>query len=177
VLCLLNAERAARRLPALSLDIRLQTAAERHSQDMGEHDFFEHVSPDGANLPMRVHAAGVPRSSADLAENLYWGSGPYGRPAKVVRDWMRSAGHRATMLNPVMRRVGIGIALDAPEPDVSGGVTYTADFMGAAHWRAPRVSRVQAPGRADADGAIASESPAVQRPADRSRRAGIRSCG
>jgi uncharacterized protein YkwD len=141
VLCLLNAERAARSLTALALDPRLQTAAERHAQDMGARDFFDHVTPEGTGVIARVRAAGFPSAGAKLAENLAWGSGRLGRPTMVVKNWMNSPPHRATILSPAMRQVGIGIALDAPEPDITGAVTYTADFVGETSGRTPRAQR------------------------------------
>jgi uncharacterized protein YkwD len=137
-LCLLNAERAARKLTALVLDPRLQAAAERHSRDMARRDFFDHVTPGGTGVVARVGAAGFPSSGATLAENIAWGSGAFGQPAMVVKGWMRSAPHRATILNPALRHVGVGIALDAPEPAVRDGATYTADFAGAGSRRTAR---------------------------------------
>ncbi|HEX8156973.1 MAG TPA: CAP domain-containing protein [Solirubrobacteraceae bacterium] len=142
VLCLLNAERAARGLSALALDARLQIAAERHSQDMGARDFFDHVTPAGVGVTARVRAAGFPSSGGNLAEILAWGSGPFGRPAIIVKGWMTSPRHRATILNAAMRQIGIGIALDAPEPDVvAGGATYTVDFASAGSRRTRRAPR------------------------------------
>jgi uncharacterized protein YkwD len=44
--------------------------------------------------------------------------------------WMHSAGHRANILNPQYRDIGIGAALGAPV-EVSGAsnaATYTTDF-------------------------------------------------
>ena len=137
-LCLLNAERAVRGLPALAPDARLRVAAERHSRDMARHDFFDHVTPRGIGFVERIGAAGFPSSGASLAENIAWGTGSFGRPAVVVKGWMRSAPHRATILNPTLRRVGIGIALDAPEPGLGNGATYTADFAGASSRRTTR---------------------------------------
>ena len=137
-LCLLNAERAARKLAALAPDARLRAAAERHSRDMAKNDFFDHVTPGGIGFVERVSAAGFASSGASLAENIAWGTGSLGRPAMVVKGWMRSAPHRATILNPALRRVGIGIALDAPEPGLGNGATYTADFAGASSRRTAR---------------------------------------
>jgi uncharacterized protein YkwD len=145
VLCLINAERAARHLAALAVDSRLQVAAERHSQDMGTRDFFGHVTPNGTGAAERVRAAGFPNAGANLAENIAWGAGPYGRPVRVVKGWMSSPPHRATILEPAMRRVGIGIALDAPQPAVSDAATYTADFVTGTSGRArgARTSRAR----------------------------------
>jgi uncharacterized protein YkwD len=41
---------------------------------------------------------------------------------------MRSPGHRANMLDPSFRDIGVGVIWGTPEnPDAKGGI-YTADF-------------------------------------------------
>jgi len=149
VLCLVNAERAARKLAPLAPDSRLQTAAERHSQDMGARDYFDHVTPSGIGFAERVRAAGFRSSGANLAENIAWGSGAHAQPAQVVKGWMSSRPHRATILDPAMRRIGIGVALDAPHPAVGDAATYTANFVGASSLRASskRPTRARPRGR------------------------------
>ena len=45
---------------------------------------------------------------------------------RIVGDWMRSPGHRANILSPTFRAIGIGIANGTPSRD--SGATYTTDF-------------------------------------------------
>jgi hypothetical protein len=130
-LCLLNAERAAQGLGPLAASATLGAAAAGHAADMVARAFFEHVSPDGGTLQMRLRAAGwMPASGSwSAGEDLAWGSGSLGTPARIVAAWMNSAGHRANILQPGFTQVGIGIAAAAPRPGVQAEAgTYVADF-------------------------------------------------
>ena len=44
-----------------------------------------------------------------VAENLAWGSGSLGRPYAIFSEWMRSPGHRANILSPGFRDLGIAV--------------------------------------------------------------------
>lgn len=126
-LCLLNHERAGRGMRPLRLNERLSQAATIHSRNMIRKRYFEH----GNFVARIVNARYVTRRQAwSLAENIAWGTGSLASPAQTVRAWMRSAGHRANILNRRFRDIGIGIALGAPAVVhvSSGAATYTTDF-------------------------------------------------
>ena len=127
-LCLINAERRERGLPPLRADRRLSRAATRHSQRMVRLRFFDHVGPRGLTMAQRVEAAGY-TGWRRLGENIAWGSGSRSAPARIVADWMRSPGHRRTILDARLREIGIGVARGAPQP-VGGlpAATYTTNF-------------------------------------------------
>ena len=127
VVCLVNAERRKRGLPALHSNRRLQSAARKHSQDMRKRHYFAHVTPAGKTDVQRARQAGYGRFRT-LGENLAWGSGSLATPRAIVRSWMQSPGHRANILNRRFRDVGLGIALGAPVRGMRGGATYTAAF-------------------------------------------------
>jgi uncharacterized protein YkwD len=129
LLHLLNAQRAARGLPALRADRRLARAARAHSADMVRRRYFDHASPEGEHVVARVRRTGWlhGRRRWFLAENLAWGIGRPGTAAGVVRAWMHSPAHRRILLRRVYRRVGIGVAAGTPF-DRSRGATVTADF-------------------------------------------------
>jgi uncharacterized protein YkwD len=114
LLCLLNAQRSRHGLAPFTEDTQLARAATRHSIDMGRRDYFEHRSPDGVEPWMRIGATGY--AAQLVGENLAWGEAEEGTPASAVALWMRSAGHRANVLEPRYTQIGIGIAFDAPEP-------------------------------------------------------------
>jgi uncharacterized protein YkwD len=132
-LCLINGERARFGEPALVEDARLASAAAGHSQDMDAHDYFEHVSPSGQTLLMRIQASGfIPNVNVGytLGENIAWGTLWLGTPAAIVKAWMDSSGHRANILDGSYRYTGIGIDPDLPH-SMSGGQAggmYTQDF-------------------------------------------------
>ena len=131
ILCLLNAERAARNLPPLHANPSLARAALLHSQEMVSRRYFSHVSANGEDFVSRIRKAGYLRGSRGWAvgENLAWGSGSYATPAEIVRGWMASPPHKANILNARFREIGIGIALGVPLPDAPGaGATYNTGF-------------------------------------------------
>lgn len=130
VLCLVNRERAARGLPRLRPNGKLDRAARGHSRHMASADFFSHDSPGGASVLQRVKRRGYHgRSGLLVGENIAWGSGSYSTPAQIVEGWMNSAGHRANILHRSFREIGVGVAMGAPRP-VGGqpAATYTTDF-------------------------------------------------
>jgi uncharacterized protein YkwD len=127
----LNYERRSRGLGALRAEPRLRRAALRHSRDMVERRYLEHVSPDGVPFDRRIAAAGFrigPRTV--VGENLATGERANGSPAVIVEGWMGSPGHRRNILRPQFRLIGIGIVPRYAEgEDVPGG-TYATEFAG-----------------------------------------------
>lgn len=128
VLCLLNRERVRRHLAPLRRDRRLAIAARSHSRAMVARGVFSHDGPFG-DVVARLRRAGYIRGGGGWAvgENIAWGGGPLATPASIMRGWMGSPGHRANMLSPSFRDVGVGVALGAPGTG-GGGATYTQDF-------------------------------------------------
>jgi uncharacterized protein YkwD len=99
---LTNVERARAGCGAVRVDARLQAAAEAHSKDMVDRDYFDHTSPDGEGPGDRAAAAGYPSWSG---ENIAVG---YPTPEAVVQGWMNSTGHRANILNCQSKATGVG---------------------------------------------------------------------
>jgi len=109
VVDLVNAERAAAtpRCGPLSVDGRLAIAAQGHSDDMAANDYFSHTSLDGATAGDRAKAAGFTGFLA--AENIAAGQ----RSAQdVMAAWMKSARHRANILNCDYTVIGVGLNED-----------------------------------------------------------------
>ncbi|MFN8035601.1 MAG: CAP domain-containing protein [Acidimicrobiia bacterium] len=93
-----NAERAARGLPALVWDDTLSVHARSWSQQMAKDGGFRHS--DLTPLLDRFTAA---------AENIAYARGA-GTTAGLVHDaWMESDGHRANILAPNLDVIGIGV--------------------------------------------------------------------
>jgi uncharacterized protein YkwD len=129
-LCLLNRERRAHHLRPLRNDRRLNRAARGHAADMVTNDYFSHWSPDGQGFADRILVTGYgeSRPAQILGENLAWGSGELSTPAAIVKAWMGSRGHRANILRPGFRDVGIGVVDGTPSHDASLGATYGTSF-------------------------------------------------
>jgi uncharacterized protein YkwD len=130
-LCLLNAERTPRGLPALGENAMLTAASQVYSELMVDRQFFAHVTPDGVDLKARLLGVGyiVDNSYWMVGENLAWGTGGMASPARIMQAWMESPGHRENILTPEFREVGLGVALGAPNsPTAPAAATYTTDF-------------------------------------------------
>jgi uncharacterized protein YkwD len=131
-LCLMNAERGQRGLAQLRGQPLLDRVAQSYARQMVRQRFFDHTSPGGSTMMSRIRGTHYLRDVASwsVGENLAWGSGTLATPRATVRAWMQSPDHRANLLDPRFREVGIGIAAGAPEALDAGeaGGTYVTDF-------------------------------------------------
>lgn len=108
MLNLINNERLSQGLKPLTMNLSLASAARFHSQDMVDRNFFNHVNPDGLNPSDRARNAGY--NFIALAENIC------GNPSIDAghSSLMNSPTHRANILNPSFREIGIGIVDGGP---------------------------------------------------------------
>jgi uncharacterized protein YkwD len=124
MLQLVNADRGQAGLPALRLSHRLTVAAQVHSLDMAEHRYFSHTARNGETVIQRFQAAGVRYHEA--GENL--GEAEDGAPLSMLRMingvMMQSSHHRANLLDPQYRRIGISVVFTGQQ------VYVTEDFAG-----------------------------------------------
>jgi uncharacterized protein YkwD len=116
----INRARAARGIPPLQVGAKLQRAARAHSRAMARSGAFTH-----GNWYYRLRRFGV--RGRTLGENIAWGVGTDGTAAAIVRMWLASPPHRATMLDRGFRRVGVGLAL-GNMGGFPGATVATADF-------------------------------------------------
>lgn len=130
-LCLLNAERADAGRKPLKRNLKLQNAAQRHNDEMIGTGCFDHECPGELDLGDRLDEIGYligGLSRWAFGENIAWGWGGEGTPRSVMGAWMKSPGHRANILNPEFREVGIGFRSGTPEDGGDPGGVYTTDF-------------------------------------------------
>src|SRR5437762_2182635 len=73
-------------------------------------------------------ASGAPDWRRCLGENLAFGQGPLTTPATIVFAWMTSPEHRANILEPDFRDIGIAVGFGSPSPNGGDGVFYVAEF-------------------------------------------------
>jgi uncharacterized protein YkwD len=118
----MNHVRAQHGLSRLTLDLHLQRAARAHSREMLSGGYFAHgaFAQRMARFAVTGHVAG---------ENLAWGTGAQGTAHGVVLAWLRSPEHRANLLRPSFRRVGIGTLVGSFQ-GYAGAHVVTADFAG-----------------------------------------------
>ncbi|MGI5499181.1 CAP domain-containing protein [Lentzea sp. CA-135723] len=107
VTALVNATRARRGLPALGTDDRLRCSSRRHCADMAAHRLLAHQLPRCPTPFERMAAEGFPHPAG---ENVAFGQET---PVRVVEAWMRSRPHRANILDPRFRVVGVGVVRTA----------------------------------------------------------------
>jgi uncharacterized protein YkwD len=127
-LCLINAQRTRHGDQPLTENVELDRAAVLHSLDMAKRKYFEHVDPDGLGHAARIMRQGYPPLL--VGENLGWAELGKSTPAHMVELWMESPGHRANILEPRYREIGIGMAYQAPEaqPVPKQAAIYTTTF-------------------------------------------------
>ncbi|WP_246095025.1 CAP domain-containing protein [Streptomyces roseicoloratus] len=111
VIALVNAERRKAGCGPLRSDARLKAAAQRHADDMAEHDYYAHSDRRGRDAGARISAAGY--LWASWGENIH--RGPH-EPAHAVDEWMNSEGHRRNILNCSFEDVGVGVNMNGNGP-------------------------------------------------------------
>jgi uncharacterized protein YkwD len=130
--CLINLERGSHGVPPLRQSPDLESAAQRHSEDMVARNYFDHVGPTGVGLLDRVLAAGYSTVGAvlDLGENISAGGDYLATPAATVAGWMSSPEHRDNILGSSFGDTGIGVVAALPASLGLGqtGATYTQLF-------------------------------------------------
>ena len=102
--------------PALARAARSHTATMLRTDVFTHGDMYGRLVRSGARGPM-------------YGENLAWGTGPFATARRVVSGWMKSPGHRANLLRPGWRRIGLG-ALRGNFLGYPGATVVTADFAG-----------------------------------------------
>ena len=120
-----NRARANRGLKKLCVHPALQRAAEAHSRDMIRRDYFSHNSKNGATPYRRMSREGYKFRSA--GENIAYGSGSYGNPGRIFKNWMKSSGHRHNILNRKYHEIGIA-AVTGTYKGMKNTTMWTADF-------------------------------------------------
>jgi uncharacterized protein YkwD len=143
VVCLINQERERHGERALAPNAKLARAAQQHSRDMAEEDYFSHITPDGETPLDRIRANGYlsdPQAGYVVGENIAWGTLWLATPQSIVKAWMESPGHRANILDGGYRETGVGMEPRPPASLAEGqpGALYTQDFGTVVAGRASR---------------------------------------
>lgn len=137
LISLTNIERSKNGLPALAYNGRLASSAYAKAQDMLAKGYWAHTSPDGLSPWTFVSATGY--AYVAVGENL---ARDFSTDGGVMAGWMGSAGHRANVLNPGYRDIGIAV--------VSGSLNGSQTTLVVAHYGAtaapaPRPAPAPAP--------------------------------
>lgn len=101
---LVNKERVKEGLQTLTYDPALRQIARAHSADMFKRGYFSHYSPEGLTVADRAVEVGI--KYLIIGENL-----AYAPSLELAHQGlMNSPGHRANILSPDYKKIGIGVA-------------------------------------------------------------------
>lgn len=126
----INRARASHGLGRLHRSRSLSRSADYHTRDMLRGNFFGHGSSNGTPFDARVRR--FSRRRARIGENIAWVShqaNERGIAQRIVSMWLRSPGHRAMMLAPGFR--AIGVSRRAGNLGSVHALVFTADFASA----------------------------------------------
>jgi uncharacterized protein YkwD len=104
VVALVNQERAEAGCSPVTVDRRLATAAQEHSQDQADMGRMTHTGSDGSSVGQRVTEAGY--TWRKVGENVASGTTS---PERAMQLWMNSDGHRKNILNCAFKNIGVGV--------------------------------------------------------------------
>ncbi len=99
----INEERTRRGLEPVTLRDDLVCSAAKHSEDIGERQACSHDGADGGGPGDRVESCGGSGWSGEIV------ACGQTTPREAVDGWLDSPGHKAIMLDPDQRRVGVGM--------------------------------------------------------------------
>jgi uncharacterized protein YkwD len=119
----MNLARAQHHLQPLRPYPNLVRAARSYSLELLRDNVFTH-----GNFAARMQRYPAPGTAA--GENLAWGAGPSATARAIVAGWLASPGHRANLLRPGFRYVGVGTAT-GPFAGMADATVVTADFAGS----------------------------------------------
>ncbi|HYX84665.1 MAG TPA: CAP domain-containing protein [Gaiellaceae bacterium] len=127
-----NALRERRGLSRVRLSTALDAAASGHSVQMARLGYFSHNSANGTSFSGRIARYYPARGyrSWSVGENLLWASPEIGA-ARALRLWLSSPEHRAILLSPRWRDIGLSAVHSTSAPGVYRGspvTIVTADF-------------------------------------------------
>jgi len=117
---LVNGARLENGLAPYGWSTELAASAQRHADDLAAHRLASHTGSDGSTPAQRIAEAGYGAWEEVTGENFWTG---FGTVEEAFAWFMDDPPHRANILNPRYREIGVGVASD-PE----GRFYYVLDF-------------------------------------------------
>ena len=117
IISLINQARITAKLPTLTVNAQLTSAAQKHSADMACNNFLDHTGSDGSYIGDRLSDAGY--TSFNYYEII-----AIGTPQNAIDQWRADAGHWEVVLNPTVKQIGVGYAYYA-DSNFGGYITVT----------------------------------------------------
>lgn len=125
VLADINAVRTQHHLVPLRLSSPLTTAALVHTRQMAAGGYFAHESPDGSAFSQRIQQfySSGPWSYWSVGENLLWST--HVDAQQALELWLSSPEHRANLLRPRWREIGVAALRVSGAPGAFHGLDVT----------------------------------------------------
>ncbi|MBX4197051.1 hypothetical protein KW801_00660 [Candidatus Saccharibacteria bacterium] len=121
-----NAQRTANGVAGLSLNNKLDAAAQAKADDMAARNYWSHYTPEGN--PPWVFVSAQSYSYQKLGENLATG---FSDEQSTINGWMASPPHRENLLDSAFSEVGFGFANNPNYTAAGGGpMTIVVAFYG-----------------------------------------------
>ncbi|MDX2107964.1 MAG: CAP domain-containing protein [Candidatus Melainabacteria bacterium] len=112
MLTLVNKHRKENGIATIGTDGTLARCAREHADDMIKRKFFNHTNPDGLDGFKRAQKAGYKKGVRENIARTAMGGNGILEVEAADEGLMRSPGHKANILDPELKVVGIGIAYD-----------------------------------------------------------------
>jgi uncharacterized protein YkwD len=132
----INTLRKAHRLSPLTLSRQLTVAADQHTTEMAAAGYFAHDSLDHTNFSDRIERSypSAGHRSWSVGENLLFVA-PDLTAAEAITLWMNSPEHKANLLDPSWREIGISSRHSSTAPGAYGNqpVTIITTDFGVRH--------------------------------------------
>lgn len=133
VFCLINQTRSHAGLAKLTRSPKLDGSSAWHDGEMLQYRFLSETAPGRTTVLERINRFGYFKGVKNglYAENVGAGASSNGTPQKLMDAWMASPPHRANILYPNFRDIGIGAILAPPDPAFFANfpsTVYTTDF-------------------------------------------------
>ena len=127
MLCLVNYARTRSGLAPLRLVGALNLAGQAKLQaDLSCGEFSHNPCGDALTSVFARYLAGS--SNYEIGENLAWGTGERGTPRQTLNAWLHSPEHRANLLTPQFRDLGVGYLRDQSFQGLRGATLWSQEF-------------------------------------------------
>lgn len=150
-----NQKRSDNHRDALTLNSKLNAAAQAKANDMAARNYWAHTTPDGREPWVFVQDAGYDYQKA--GENLAYG---FNSSQDTIVGWMNSSSHRQNMLDGNYSEVGFGFA-NARDYNSAGPETIVVAMYGMPASAGTAPSPVEG---SDAHAPVTSLSPITAEP-------------
>jgi len=127
MLCLTNYARRRAGLRPLALSTVLDRLAEAKLRADVRCGQFSHT-PCGRPFAAAYARFFRARRAAHVGENIAWGTGPLATPRETIDEWIHSPEHRANILAPDYRRLGVGYLARGRFLGYAGASLWSQEF-------------------------------------------------